>query len=269
MRARGDIRPLIAAALTLAISLLGAAAATHAQGKPPLPPGAPTSGLAVVLFTIGIDYTRPEIARRIARDGEGVALAIDAVDGDARPFGTDAEQQRLAQLSPTLIIPIRIDPSRPDTLARAIDAMRRTPARIAVLPIAIFGAADAGAAMMRAAPDILFVVADVVPRLSTPRPDNVVVVDALGPRHVASPADARPAPDLLLAPSSAIRESPGSADQPPRDAAEASLLLAGQFACLASQLAVARTPADVRRILIGAARADRPATAPLLEVCRN
>jgi hypothetical protein len=41
------------------------------EKKPPLPPGRDPGGQAVALISTGIDYTRLDIAARLARDGEG------------------------------------------------------------------------------------------------------------------------------------------------------------------------------------------------------
>src|SRR4029079_9055021 len=64
MRLRAAILSVLAAAvLTLA---------TQAQeAKPRVPPGRAPGGVAIALISTGIDYTIPEIAQRLARDGEG------------------------------------------------------------------------------------------------------------------------------------------------------------------------------------------------------
>src|SRR5262249_3730820 len=91
--------------------------------KPPLPPGRDPGGVAVGLFTNGIDYTVPEVAQRLARDGEGELVGFDLADNDNRPFG-DNRAQTPAQwggdgtalainlLDPT--IGVRLVPVRPD-----------------------------------------------------------------------------------------------------------------------------------------------------------
>src|SRR5215467_9057175 len=55
-----------------------------APKKPPVPPGRDPGGVAVAL--IGIDYTLPAVARRLARDGEGELIGWDLQDQDRKPF---------------------------------------------------------------------------------------------------------------------------------------------------------------------------------------
>ncbi len=45
----------------------------------------------MVLLTRGLDYTRPEIAKLLARDGEGELIGWDFVDNDNRPFVKGAD----------------------------------------------------------------------------------------------------------------------------------------------------------------------------------
>jgi len=70
MRLRAILLHLIAVAAF-------AVAALAQEKKPPLPPGRDPGGVAIALVTTGIDYTVPEVAQRLARDGEGeLILAI-------------------------------------------------------------------------------------------------------------------------------------------------------------------------------------------------
>ncbi|MEO1609714.1 MAG: hypothetical protein AAFR90_10305 [Pseudomonadota bacterium] len=57
--------------------------------EPPIPPGVDPGGVAVAILGDGVDYTRPEIAARLARDGEGDLIARDFTDDDARPYAAD------------------------------------------------------------------------------------------------------------------------------------------------------------------------------------
>ena len=56
--------------------------------KPPVPPGVDPGGVLIALIGDGVDYTRPDIAARLARDGEGEIIGWDFVDGDRRPYGS-------------------------------------------------------------------------------------------------------------------------------------------------------------------------------------
>jgi len=117
--------------------------------KPPLPPGRDPGGVAIALLTTGIDYTVPDIARRLARDGEGELIGFDLADNDNRPFG-DGRVQTPAHwggdgtalatniLDPTIgarLVPVRVDPRDPASLARAVAFVARTPARVMVVPM--------------------------------------------------------------------------------------------------------------------------------------
>lgn len=54
--------------------------------KPPVPPGVDPGGVLIAIIGSGVDYTRPEIASRLARDGEGEIIGWDFADGDRRPY---------------------------------------------------------------------------------------------------------------------------------------------------------------------------------------
>jgi hypothetical protein len=114
--------------------------------KPPVPPGRDPGGIAVALIGTGIDYTLPQIAPRLARDGEGELIGWDLQDRDRRPFdqskGTaPAEWGGDATLLASLIlgapvvrlVPVRVDPSDAGVLAQALAFVAQTPARVAVV----------------------------------------------------------------------------------------------------------------------------------------
>ena len=67
-------------------------AVADAAKKPPVPVGVDPGGVAVALIGEGVDYTRPEIAKRLARDGEGEIIGWDFVDGDRRPYRADGSR---------------------------------------------------------------------------------------------------------------------------------------------------------------------------------
>ena len=79
MRLRAILLHLIAVAAF-------AVAALAQEKKPPLPPGRDPGGMAIALVTTGIDYTVPEVAQRLARDGEGELIGWDLEDQDRKPF---------------------------------------------------------------------------------------------------------------------------------------------------------------------------------------
>ena len=116
-----------------------------------MPPGRDPGGVAVALLSSGIDYTIPEMASWLARDGEGEIIAWDFIDNDNRPFDATgvrtppsrggsaadlvAHMVTAAAPSQIRIVPVRVDPADPDTLGRAVAFVARTPARIVAVPM--------------------------------------------------------------------------------------------------------------------------------------
>jgi hypothetical protein len=167
MRLRAAILSVLAAAV------LGAA--TQAQeAKPRVPPGRDPGGVAIALISTGIDYTIPEVAQRLARDGEGELIGWDLEDKDRMPFdksrgatgaewGGDATLIASLLLAPrtSRLVPVRADPREPASLARAIAFVAQTPARIAVLPM--WGTAREGWEPLRQAAERFKAVLIIVP----------------------------------------------------------------------------------------------------------
>jgi hypothetical protein len=128
-------------------ALVLAAAAAAQQKKPPLPAGRDPGGVAIAFIGTGIDYTLPQIAQRLARDGEGELIGWDLLDKDNRPFpsgiaeGTGREDGDLTRLARTIgttgrrVVPVKVDPADPLALGRAVAFIAHTPARIVVVPI--------------------------------------------------------------------------------------------------------------------------------------
>ena len=136
----------LALAFTLLISGNPAAAQTGPP-KPTMPAGRDPGGIAVAIIGAGIDYRRPEIAARIARDGEGEIIAWDVIDDDARPLEAEpapgrrvppeagtatVEQHFLAATAKARLIPVRVPDANPLALGGALAFAGQTPARIAV-----------------------------------------------------------------------------------------------------------------------------------------
>jgi subtilisin family serine protease len=138
-----------AVAALLAVCVIGCSAPVDAQTKKPkLPPGRDPGGVAIAVLSTGIDYTRPELAGRLARDGEGELIGWDFVDDDNRPYapspndtpaswGGDGTRiaTRLTAVTNVRLVPIRIAPSKPATLAHAIAFAAKTPARVLLVPM--------------------------------------------------------------------------------------------------------------------------------------
>lgn len=138
-------RTLVAAAAALSLVAATALAQTPAD-KPRVPPGVDPGGVAVAIIGDGIDYTRPEIAARLARDGEGQIFGWDFIDADRRPFaicagGASSAQacptnaaSTIVRLAPTVrLIVVRASPSRPQSLVEAMLLVRQSPARIVLV----------------------------------------------------------------------------------------------------------------------------------------
>jgi hypothetical protein len=135
----------------LVIFLCMGSAAAAQRGDPPVPPGRDPGGVAVALISTGIDYTDPEIARALARDGEGQLIGWDFVENDDRPFGREqnvalasagAGGTALARMLATRggagkvrLIPIRAAKQDPQSLAQAIAYCAHTPAHVVVVPM--------------------------------------------------------------------------------------------------------------------------------------
>jgi hypothetical protein len=131
----------------IAVAAFGVVALAQ-EKKPPLPPGRDPGGVAIALITTGIDYTVPEVAQRLARDGEGELIGWDLEDQDRKPFdrskgSTRPERGGDGTLIASVLsggrwvrlVPVRVDPTDAASLARAIAFVAQTPARVAVLPM--------------------------------------------------------------------------------------------------------------------------------------
>lgn len=127
-----------------------AALAQKPVEKPRVPPGADPGGVAVAIIGHGIDYTRPEFAARLARDGEGEIIGWDFVDNDRRPLDrchhtpdvrtTCASDHAAAvvrsmvqrDLNPRLVV-IRASTAMPQSLVQSVQLVSQSPARIALV----------------------------------------------------------------------------------------------------------------------------------------
>ncbi|HEX5599366.1 MAG TPA: hypothetical protein VFX46_01885 [Hyphomicrobiaceae bacterium] len=137
-------------ALAWAMSLLALIAPTKlaaGDSDPRVPPGTDPGGVAVAVISTGIDYTQPNIAARLARDGEGEIIGWDFADDDAFPFapaesdgnGTAFASVLLADAPGARLVPLRIDYERPATFFLAFAFIDQTPARVVVISSDGFG----------------------------------------------------------------------------------------------------------------------------------
>ncbi len=280
--------------LVLATVLVHAAAALAQTRKPALPPGTDPGGAAIALLTTGIDYTLPEIARRLARDGEGELIGLDLQDADNRPFaaagsetrarwGGDATALIRAIASPgRRIVPVRIDPAAPVSLARAVAFVAQTPARVVVVPM--WGADKAEWEPFRQAAshfrDLLFIVAagdegkDLDEQPAWPAAfglANVLVVTAPLSRATESavaPNGGDKAVDALVSATRQPRNDGGAPVLPPDTTRMAAVLAADALAgCWPQLLASHKGEALKAAFLAEAAKAWPNATKPIIERC--
>jgi hypothetical protein len=148
-------------------------AAVAAPSDPPVPPGRDPGGVAVAIIGPGIDYTQPDIAARLARDGEGEIIGWDFADNDRLPFQESTRgcsfdlcnppltYKRLASEAASSRIevcrthaPLVVAPEELGPLASAISMASKSPAQIILLlnmPAQIIEAAS------RRFPSLLFV----------------------------------------------------------------------------------------------------------------
>ncbi len=165
---------LPAAAIILAV--LGCAATAQIMSKPKVPPGRDPGGVAVAIVDTGVNYLLPEIADRLARDGEGEMIGLDLDDGSLVPFdrlnddaslepahrGTPLASIVLAEAPKARLVTIRLKARDFDGSARAAAFAASGPARI----VAVSGPSslraldlDAFRAAAIKFKDLLFVVA--------------------------------------------------------------------------------------------------------------
>jgi len=251
-------------------TLLFAGAPSAIAQKPPVAPGEPAAGPTVVMLTTGIDYTKPSVARKLARDGEGDLVGWDAVDRDRRPYGTDREQSRLVEIAPVRIIPVRVNFDDPASLAEAAAFVRRTVSRVVVVPLPLLKRyRSPELAALLDAKDWLIVLAgqtDAQPLGLEPEVrERLITVGALAPN--GTPATGSADLDVILLPPAAAREAPGDGERAPRNAAEAAILFVAQLSCRRTELASAKDPRDAKRILLSHARKEPGGAPPVLEDC--
>ncbi len=124
-----------------ALTLVAQAVAQAPTAKPRVPPGIDPGGVAIAIIGNGIDYTRPDIASRLARDGEGEIIGWDFVDDDRRPYvfcqtptrRSDCATHELIPLLRLRMAPFRVSLAHPQSLVSAVQAIAQTDIRIVAL----------------------------------------------------------------------------------------------------------------------------------------
>jgi hypothetical protein len=143
------------AQILASLAWLVVSAASSQAADPRAAPGKPTEGTPIVVLSTGIDYTRPEIAAHLARDGEGELIAADAAGNDRTPYaaspnetpaawggdGTTMLNAIIAAAATAnakyVFIPVRIDPADPVSVAKALAFTSFTPAKIVLAPVSV------------------------------------------------------------------------------------------------------------------------------------
>lgn len=156
-------------AVIMALTVQSAAA----PNEPTVPPGADPGGIAVAHIDTGINYTLPDIAKRLARGADGNILGYDFSDDDRQPFdlapgekgrnarrhGTGVAAILLREAPQARLIPYRFKAGDPSVFAKIVKVIAASPARIAAMPLGGYHEKDwlafRDAAM--ANPEILFV----------------------------------------------------------------------------------------------------------------
>lgn len=136
----GSLPTLIASCLAL-FSFCAVCLAQQQAGKPRVPPGIDPGGRTVALVGNGVDYRRPEIAARLARDGEGEIVGWDFLDGDRRPFDrcktgdTPCAAFDMAEIvrHPVRLVVLRAAIASPQSLVSAVTLAARVEADIVLL----------------------------------------------------------------------------------------------------------------------------------------
>ncbi|MFM9846739.1 MAG: hypothetical protein ACKVP3_06230 [Hyphomicrobiaceae bacterium] len=238
MRIIAETTHHLAAFLVLALVATGASAQSPSP-KPKIPPGTDPGGIAIALIAYGIDYTDPEIAPRLARDGEGDIIGWDFVTGDNKPFaaapdsgidGTHLAKLILSAYARGRLVPLRVAPADPAQFAQAMRFVLQSPARIIAVPLwnarpEITEVMNAAAAHAR---DRLFII-PAGEGVTAQRSGNLLSAAALATAEISTPAFLAVV-DVWVRPRGAAMfgSRPGS---PPADALEAHALAAAFAAC--------------------------------------
>lgn len=138
------MRDLRGTPAAIALLLAVCADASHAQSaKPRVPPGGDPGGVAIAFIGGGVDYTRAEIAARLARDGEGEIIGWDFLDNDRRPFDDCPRRQLTTAGCPSdrgltiidkatdsRLVVARASSDMPQSLVQAVSMVAQSPARV-------------------------------------------------------------------------------------------------------------------------------------------
>lgn len=240
-------------AVLAALLSCGTAAFAEPSAKPPVPPGRDPGGSAIAVIGTGLDYTRPELAARLARDGEGEIVGFDLVDQDRKPFakpdgpsgscgdiGCNAlpAHLALAEGQAVRLAVFRADVSGMRSLAGAIGFVAKSPARIVLIdsvapPAVLAAAAERFPALIFVAP-----APDPAPAAAARAPLANVMLVRDAARAEPTAAAVTPAADIATPASGRALSSLAKCPETgcPMEVALADRLAAARIAALAARL---------------------------------
>ncbi len=214
-----------ASSLSPSVSDALASATASQPAEPPVPTGIAPSDPVIALVGSGIDYTRPKLAERLARDGEGLIIGQDAIDNDLQPYGTGFSNLMAEVLAtnppPVTLAPYRLAPDVTENLMATMAHIAWGPAEIVLLEPGFAEEIGNRALLFEAAvamPERLFI-APVSHRPETPTDPRARILASQRPSNLvwligqAEPADADA--DYAVAPAAEAKAVNGTA---PHDA---------------------------------------------------
>lgn len=130
-------------AWVICAAAIAVSSGTAFAADPKVPPAMESGDrVPVAILTVGFDYTRPEIAARLARDGEGEITAWDVVGEDRFPFDPVGDTELMLGLveqlpanAPVSLLAVKVDVTDPVSLAKGLAFVARTPARTVIVPM--------------------------------------------------------------------------------------------------------------------------------------
>jgi len=140
----------ISGTLIVLSAVLGLVAVAHAEtGDPRVPSGKDPGGVAVAIIDSGVNYTLPQIAKRLARNAKGEIVGYDFQDNDRRPFdlvpgqkpdsgghhGTRVAAIFLREAPAARLIPYRYRAHSFETFGKIVEAIADCPARIVIMSL--------------------------------------------------------------------------------------------------------------------------------------
>jgi hypothetical protein len=130
-------------AWAIGTAAIAVSSGTAFAADPKVPPAVESGNrVPIAILTAGFDYTRPEIAARLARDGEGEIIAWDVMGEDRFPFDPAGDTELMTALAAQLpeaarvsLLAVKVDVGDPVSLAKGLAFVARTPAQTVMVPM--------------------------------------------------------------------------------------------------------------------------------------